>query len=233
MTRLYQGSAYEGLPNPLVDLLYNHESVHRVHRFAHHFEIYHRLFSRFRGTQVRFLEIGVTSGGAFEIWRKYFGKEAKLYGVDIQDRTIEEQLNVKFWCGDQSDQKLWDRVLSEVPVFDIILDDGSHQVKDQRITFKRLFPIIDRFGIYVCEDIATSFAKEYGGGVGHKDSFVEYLKGGWDAIHGFLPDEVLSTVFGISVYNNLAVIEKYPSGVARSPVLVGQHPDDDKLHQDD
>ena len=42
-----------------------------------------RYFSRFRGRPVRFLEIGVQSGGTIKLWKYYFGPQLDYTGVDI------------------------------------------------------------------------------------------------------------------------------------------------------
>src|SRR6056297_2859865 len=44
-----------------------------IHKWLHYFDIYDRYFSAFRGTPVRFLEIGVSKGGSLDMWRNYFG----------------------------------------------------------------------------------------------------------------------------------------------------------------
>ena len=37
--------------------------------------------------------------------------------------------------------------------FDIIIDDGSHQISDQQITFGNFFHLLNSSGLYVIEDI--------------------------------------------------------------------------------
>ena len=56
-----------------------------VHKWHHYIPIYDRYFSRWRNTNFRFLEIGVWNGGSLEMWRKYFGDEAVIFGIDIDE----------------------------------------------------------------------------------------------------------------------------------------------------
>lgn len=49
------------------------------------------------------------------------------------------------------------------PEFDIIIDDGCHIVEHQITSFKTLFPLIKPKGMYIIEDLHTSYWKEYGG----------------------------------------------------------------------
>jgi SAM-dependent methyltransferase len=44
--------------------------------------------------------------------------------------------------------------------FDIIIDDASHDVIHQQITFSNFFDILKSGGLYIIEDIGSSFFKE-------------------------------------------------------------------------
>ena len=54
-----------------------------VHKWHHYIPLYDKYFSNFRNRQVRFLEIGVSKGGSLQMWRKYFGEDAIIFGIDI------------------------------------------------------------------------------------------------------------------------------------------------------
>jgi limonene-1,2-epoxide hydrolase len=54
-----------------------------IHKWHHYFDIYHNHFQRFRNQPVKILEIGVFQGGSLQMWKNYFGAEAIVYGVDI------------------------------------------------------------------------------------------------------------------------------------------------------
>jgi len=56
---------------------------HAVHKWHHYIPLYDRYFAPFRNQKVKFLEIGVSEGGSLQMWRNYFGNEAIIYGVDI------------------------------------------------------------------------------------------------------------------------------------------------------
>ena len=47
--------------------------------------------------------------------------------------------------------------------FDIIIDDGGHRINQQMISFQILFPHLKAGGLYIIEDIFTSYWKQYGG----------------------------------------------------------------------
>ena len=57
-----------------------------VFKWRHYLKIYEDHLSRFRNTPFHMLEIGVAQGGSLSLWRRYFGPEALLFGIDIDDR---------------------------------------------------------------------------------------------------------------------------------------------------
>lgn len=193
----------------LMELFETHKGL-PVHKFPHHIEIYDRLFAELDMPDPTLLEIGVAHGGSMALWRDYFGPAATIIGVDVQDRTaIQQQVDAKIFTGDQADPTFWQLISSQIRPLHIVIDDGSHRSADQLATFNELFPILEDGGLYIIEDIHTSYRPDYGGGLGLKGSVVETLKDLIDVIHnteyGGLGD---SHVFSVQVYPNLAVIQK-------------------------
>ncbi|WHY97945.1 hypothetical protein [Peribacillus simplex] len=52
--------------------------------------------------------------------------------------------------------------------FDITIVDGGHTML-QEIIFEEMFPEISSNGVYLVEDLHTSYWEEYGGAVGRPD----------------------------------------------------------------
>ena len=75
-------------PNPL-ERYFRANQDRLIHKWVHYFEIYHRHFDRFRGRPVTILEFGVSHGGSLQMWRDYFGDQARLYGADIDPRCAD------------------------------------------------------------------------------------------------------------------------------------------------
>ncbi len=131
---------------------------HGICKWKHYFDIYDRHFSRFRGTEVHILEIGIYSGGSLETWKDYFGPEARSYGVDIKPACqAYEGESVKVFIGDQGDRNFWKQFKAEVPHVDIVVDDGGHQAEQQIVTFEALVPYLRPGGVYLCEDLHGTF----------------------------------------------------------------------------
>ena len=48
-------------------------------------------------------------------------------------------------------------------MYDVIIDDGGHSMQQQLNSFKVLWPRVKRGGVYVVEDLNSSFKTRYGG----------------------------------------------------------------------
>ena len=57
----------------------------RLHKWAHYFDIYERHLSRLRNQKPVILEIGVFGGGSLKMWKEYFGCDAQIVGLDIEE----------------------------------------------------------------------------------------------------------------------------------------------------
>jgi len=137
----------------------------KIQKWMHYFEIYERHFARYRGTDVHILEIGVAHGGSLKMWREYFGPKAHVYGVDIEPsvKKLEED-QVQIFVGDQTDVPFLESVAAAIPRIDILIDDGGHTMRQQEVTFRALFPLVAEDGVYLCEDLHTSYWGDFGGG---------------------------------------------------------------------
>lgn len=144
--------------NPLRAFFDQRKEGPGIWKWIHYFDIYHRHFSRFRGRHVHVLEIGVYSGGSLDMWSDYFGPQASLYGVDIEPACkAYERGPVKIFIGDQSDRNFWRRFRQQVPILDIVIDDGGHQPEQQVASLEELLPHLRPGGVYLCEDIHGAF----------------------------------------------------------------------------
>jgi hypothetical protein len=188
-----------------------------IHKWQHYFEIYDRHFSRFRGTAVHLVEFGVSHGGSLQMWKEYFGPQARIYGIDINPRCKElEQEQIQIFIGDQEDRRFLRSLAETIPRIDILIDDGGHTMAQQINTYEELFPRVDQNGVYLCEDLHTSYWPKWGGGYRKRGTFIEYSKNFIDALnawHSVQPGRFSVTDFTRSVhslhyYDSILVIEK-------------------------
>lgn len=155
-------------------------------KWMHYFEAYDRFFSRYRGKDITILEIGVFKGGSLQMWKNYFknsNNKVKIYGIDINPdcKKLEEE-DIQIFIGSQEDREFLQMVKSEIDTVDILIDDGGHTMNQQMVSFEELFDLVDDNGIYLCEDLHTSYMSKYGGELGGA-TFMEYTKGLIDSLH--------------------------------------------------
>ena len=157
-----------------------------IHKWKHYFEIYERHFARFRGKRVNIVEIGVYRGGSLQMWKHYFGPGARIFGVDIDPRCLSfAEDGIEVLIGSQEDREFLRSLTRRIASIDVLIDDGGHTMQQQIATFEELFPHIAPNGVYLCEDLHTSYWEEYGGGYRSRDSFIEYSKNLVDYLHAW------------------------------------------------
>lgn len=195
----------------------------QIHKWHHYFEIYDRHFSRFRNTDVVVVEFGVSHGGSLQMWKNYFGKDCQVFGIDINSKCKEaEEDQIKIFIGSQNDRQFLKLLSKKIPRIDILIDDGGHTMCQQIATFEELFNHINKNGIYLCEDLCTSYWPKYGGGYKRENTFIEYSKNFIDYINAWYSknaelniSKFTESAYSLHYYTGVLVIEK---GLASAPV---------------
>ena len=186
-----------------------------IHKWHHYFPIYEKYFSAFRNKNVTFLEIGVFKGGSLQMFAEYLGPLATIIGIDVDEncKSFESDF-AHIRIGDQGDSHFLESVLDEFGPPDLILDDGSHQMHHVRKSFDYLYPKLSKNGIYIVEDMHTSYWQEYGGGYLQKDSFIEYSKSLIDQLNfqhvreNIPSPQWIRDTASISFYDSMVIFEK-------------------------
>jgi len=202
------------------------------HRYAQHYAFH---FHALRLRPLVLLEIGVgghlnpASGGAsLRMWKHYFSN-GKIYGIDLHDKSQHNEHRIRIFQGDQSDPQFLADVIRQTGPPDIIIDDGSHRVDHVRISFDTLFPLLASDGVYVIEDLQTSYWPEFGGSRCLSDGRTTL---GWlkKRVDGLNYEEFLDTpdqaevfdrsITGMHFYHNLAFIQKGRNAEGSNQLLV-------------
>lgn len=139
--------------------------------------IYENYFKKLRLKKINILEIGIDKGDSLRIWRDYF-PNANICGVDIKKKNFKIK-GVDFFIGDQSNNFFLKTVIDKYKFFDIIIDDGSHLCKHIISSFNFLYPYLNNSGLYIIEDLQTSYMPRYGGSrinLRKKTTSMNYLK---------------------------------------------------------
>jgi len=196
---------------------FNDNKGRLIDKWKHYFEIYEKHFSRFRGTDVCVLEIGIYQGGSLQMWKEYFGDQCKIYGVDVNPHSASlKEEGFEIFIGDQEDRKFLQLLTKKIPKIDILIDDGGHLMSQQIATFEELFPCISTNGVYLCEDLHTSYWERYGGGYRKKNTFIEYSKNFIDYVNAWHSEEqnklnvneFTRTTNSLHYYDSILVVEK-------------------------
>lgn len=206
------------------------------HFYTPHYENH---FNPFKNRSIKILELGIggyadpnKGGASLRMWKNFFRK-GNIFGIDIYDKSQLEESRIQTFKGSQVDEDFLKKILKKIGTPDIIIDDGSHLNEHIIDSFKILFPLLKKGGIYVIEDIQTSYWPEYGGdseNIENKKNAINYFKG---LVHGLNFQEMLienykPTYFDLNItsihfYHNLIFIYKgdndEPSNMVRNNKL--------------
>ena len=152
-------------------------------KWSSYFQVYEKIFSEYRNKKIKFVEVGVANGGSLHMWQKYFGKKAKIIGIDLNPKAKKLEKNgFKIYIGNQSDRNFWENFFKKEGKVDIVLDDGGHKNLQQISTVHYSLPYIRNGGKIIVEDTGTSYVKKefYNPS---RYSFINYAKNIIDNIH--------------------------------------------------
>lgn len=203
--------------NDLAEFFYR-KSTKRISKWKHYFQIYEKYFKNYRKEPISLLEIGLFECGSLDMWRNYFHPDSTIVGIDIDKScSYKASSNVQVLIGDQNNEQFCKSLGKQFNGFDIIIDDGSHQNDHQINSFTWLWPYIKENGLYMIEDVHTSYWDEFKGGFKKPSSCVEFSKNIIDNLNAyhnkenhpdFLKNRYSDEVLGIYYHDSIIVFEK-------------------------
>jgi demethylmacrocin O-methyltransferase len=194
--------------------------------------VYEKYFESLRNQKLKILEIGIADGKSLLTWSDYFNNST-IIGIDIHKiNIIEKKLdrdNIKVHQGSQSDESFINEIISNYGNFDIIIDDGSHFRKDVIKSFHLLFPHLNNQGLYVVEDMQTSYNHFFGGNpfdLKYSNSHMNFFKHLTDRLNYqeianpfYISDKYDAKITNISFYHNLVFVRKGVNDKSSKEVL--------------
>jgi hypothetical protein len=138
------------------------------HNYLHFYE---KHLSHLRHDPVILVEAGIggyefpdRGGESLKMWRKYFTHDhASIVGFDVYEKNINIP-GTRIHQISQDDETKLNFILGAYGGIDIFIDDASHINPLSIRTFEIMFPLVKPGGVYIWEDIHTSFwVKEYKG----------------------------------------------------------------------
>jgi demethylmacrocin O-methyltransferase len=184
-------------------------------------KIYEKYFESIKDKNLKVLELGIADGKSLLMWSDYF-KNSTVIGIDIHKIDIKEKKldrhNIKVHQGSQSDDKFINEIIKEYGNFDIIIDDGSHLRKDVIKSFHLLFPHLNNDGLYVVEDMQTSYNHFFGGNpfdLKYSNSHMNFFKHLTDRLNYqeianpfYISNKYDAKITNVSFYHNLVFVRK-------------------------
>ena len=116
---------------------------------------YEFFFRPLRQLEFTFLELGVFKGASLRMWADFF-ENAHIVGVDLEEDALKEAGGrIRVILGDLGQTEFLQTLAALTPR--VIIDDASHWWPDQLRALFVLYPALESGGVYIVEDIQTSF----------------------------------------------------------------------------
>lgn len=132
--------------------------------------VYSQYLSPLKNKPIKLLEIGILNGDSVKLWEDYFPM-AELHFIDCTMENVTYfSKRSRYLLADQGNPEDLQKVIEITGgEFDVIIDDGGHMMGQQITSFIELFPHIKSGGMYIVEDLHTSYWQGYGGGEGTQE----------------------------------------------------------------
>jgi len=117
-------------------------------------KIYERYFEKIRNDNLNVLELGSFYGNAAGAFYYYF-KNSNIYSGDICPDLFryKSQRLKNFYINTSSEISIKKDLIDNQRIFNVIIEDASHTLKDQIISLFMLFKILSPKGIFICEEL--------------------------------------------------------------------------------
>ena len=178
-----------------------------------YFQVYEEIFNKYIEKKITFVEVGVLHGGSLFMWREYFGKTARIIGIDLNPKAKElEKYGFEIYIGSQSTKNFWKDFFAKIGKVDILLDDGGHGNVQQIVTLSEAIHNTNDDGIIIVEDVHSSYNKKFGNPSKH--SFINYSKYLIDVVNSRFPNPEIkknnnfrNKIYSISFYESIVAIK--------------------------
>tara|TARA_B100001057_G_scaffold473339_1_gene537709 strand:+ start:445 stop:1257 length:813 start_codon:yes stop_codon:yes gene_type:complete len=196
--------------------------LYKTDKYTHGYtKIYEKYFDCLRDKKLKILEIGIADGKSLLTWSDYFTNSIivgiDIHKIDLKEKQLDRE-NIKVHQGSQSDENFIKEIIREYGNFDIIIDDGSHLRKDVIKSFHLLFPYLNNDGLYVVEDMQTSYNHFFGGNpfdLKYSNSHMNFFKHLTDRLNYqeianpfYISNKYDAKITNISFYHNLVFVRK-------------------------
>ena len=142
VSKIFNNKVLNSIPHIHTDKYYVHAYI----------PVYEMLFKGLKEKNVNFLEIGVQNGGSLELFKRYF-INGTLTGIDVNDMPL--------WLFKSDRIKIFQKNAYSLETldsfkdysFDIIIDDGPHDLNSMLYVSKFYVNKLKNDGLLIIEDI--------------------------------------------------------------------------------
>ncbi len=136
-------------------------------------KFYEKKFEKFKNKRINILEIGSYAGGSAAAFVKYFSK-INIFCFDINISNFKyKSKNIHVFGIDINNKKKINKLLENLFIkhnfegFDLIIDDGSHNLNDILNGLNFFFRYVKSNGIYIIEDFKHPNYYTYNNNINH------------------------------------------------------------------
>ena len=145
---------------------------------------YEKKLNQHKNKDLNILEIGSYAGASAAAFKKFI-PNSKIYCFDVNIANFKyKSKNIYVYGLDVNNHRKVGKVINKlffeqnINNFDLIIDDGSHNLSDILISFKFFFKYLNKKGIYVIEDYKHPNYYDYNRDIDHilVDEFLGNLR---------------------------------------------------------
>lgn len=135
--------------------------------YCHPYTIfYDSIFKHLKNEQLTLAEIGIFKGASLLMWRDYF-PQAEIHGYEYSKSFINhfkenfssERINL-YEIDVTRDASIRSSFKAAGLLYDIIIDDSTHQMDDQIRIIQNVYPFLKPGGIFIVEDIFKKYKEQ-------------------------------------------------------------------------
>lgn len=138
-----------------LQLILNKYNTKKNSKYNNYGKYYEKYINKFLYKEISYLEIGISKCESLFAMREYFNNAKNIVGIDSNPYCItfeQKQNNIFIEIGKQNNELFLKKVNDKYGNFDIIIDDGSHELNDILVSFNTLFPLLNDKGVYIIEN---------------------------------------------------------------------------------
>jgi hypothetical protein len=138
-----------------LQLILNKYNTQKNSKYNNYGKYYEKYLNNYVNKQIRYLEIGVSKCESLYAMHEYFNNAAVIVGVDQNPYSIifeKSQSNIFIEIGKKNNELFLNKVNDKYGKFDIVIDDGTHELEDILVSFNTLFPLLNDKGVYIIEN---------------------------------------------------------------------------------